>query len=119
MSTPEISVFWLTLTIEKLPLLIVSYLVMELSPVIWQASKEMDSREDEQVRGTTMKSSTFLLHYTNSNEEYLINLINSPRHVDFSSEVSTVVRICDGCIFEVEAVEGLSTDTGSSATSLA
>lgn len=79
----------------------------------------MDSREDEQIKGITMKSSTFLLHYTDGNEEYLINLINSPRHADFSSEVSTVFHICDGCIFVVEAVEGLFTDTGSSATSLA
>lgn len=91
---------------EKLPLLIVSYLVMESSPATCQASKEIDSREDEQVRGITMKSSAILLHYADSNEEYLINLMDSPRHVDFSSEESRVVHICDGCIFVVDAVEG-------------
>lgn len=53
-----------------------------------------------------MESSAILLHYVDGNEEYLTNLMDSRRHVDFSSEESTVVRICDGCIVVVEAVEG-------------
>ena len=71
----------------------------------------MDSRKDEQERGITMKTSAISLFYLEGSTEYLVNLMDSPGHVDFSSEVSTAVRLCDGALLVVDVVEGVQPQT--------
>jgi small GTP-binding protein len=72
----------------------------------------MDSREDEQEREITMKSSSIsLVHESPGEKDGLVNLIDSPGHVDFSFEVSSGLKVCDNAVLVVDVLEGACSQT--------
>merc|ERR1712080_494424 len=73
----------------------------------------LDSRPDEQERQITMKASSISLVYMPRKAKlpFLVNLVDSPGHVDFSNEASTAVRLCDGALVLVDVLEGICVQT--------
>ncbi len=71
----------------------------------------MDFEDQEQARGITINSANISLLYKRDGEEFLVNLIDTPGHVDFGGEVIRAMRAVDGVILVVDAVEGVMPQT--------
>ncbi len=85
-----------------------------LSPDLAGEARALDYLEEEQQRGITMKSANISLYYEKSlegHEPFLINLVDTPGHLDFSGKVTRALRLVDGVVVVVDAVEEVITQS--------
>lgn len=84
---------------------------LELTGTKINQAQVLDKLAVERERGITVRAQSVTMNYTHEGQEYLLNLIDTPGHVDFSYEVSRSMRACQGAILLVDATAGIQAQT--------
>ncbi|HHV40282.1 MAG: translation elongation factor 4 [Bacteroidales bacterium] len=88
--------------------------LLEITHTVEQREMEtrvLDSMELEKEKGITIKSHAIQLDYEHNGEKYVLNLLDTPGHVDFSYEVSRAIASCEGALLVVDATQGVQAQT--------